>query len=571
MRRKAAKRRQPQARSRRRAVVLIAVLIAVTLLSLAAYQYSDLMTAEYRAADNAHRAAQARACAESGILHTAAALANPDYVSNQLRSNIWNNDVFSGYVIPADENIGIKGYFTLIAPPDLTGGAASQGNRHGVMDEGGKLNLNVLMQLDPTGNRLYNALMSPNLQALGMTSAIANAIIDWMDKDSTPRDGGAEEDYYMSLNPPYHCKNGPLESLEELLLVKGVTWDLLFGRDRNRNGVIDPEEEGLNSAAGDFGWAQFFTVYSRESNNDAYGNPYYNLNDSDLQTLYTNLSSQIDDNFAKFVVLVRQNGDATAQAQQAAQQAAAQAAAAGANSSTTNNASNNKTPATTTPTTGNRATTTPMTTAPSANNPAGVTGVAGDVGSVTLDFTKQANNKLNGLWQLVTATVVIQSGQPGQPPIIYTSPLADPSNQRTILPKVFSLTTVTAGNEIPARINVNTAPLEVLSTIPEFSDQDLTNIITARPNLTDAGYADPIFQTPAWLLTEAKLDPTLLQSLEPYITGKSQVYRVQSVGYLEEGGASARIEAIIDTNGGRPRIMMWRDLTPLGKGWSKPQ
>src|SRR5437764_13856540 len=99
MRKKKARAKQLGVSSRRRAVVLIAVLIAVTLLALAAYQYSDLMTAEYRAADNAHRAAQARACAESGVLYAAAALANADYVNNQLRSNIWNNDIFREYVI----------------------------------------------------------------------------------------------------------------------------------------------------------------------------------------------------------------------------------------------------------------------------------------------------------------------------------------------------------------------------------------------------------------------------------------------------------------------------------------
>jgi hypothetical protein len=42
---------------------------------------------------------------------------------------------------------------------------------------------------------------------------------------------------------------------------------------------------------------------------------------------------------------------------------------------------------------------------------------------------------------------------------------------------------------------------------------------------------------------------------------------VQSVGYFEGGGPSARIEAVIDTNAGRPRIIYWRDLTELGKGY----
>jgi len=52
---------------------------------------------------------------------------------------------------------------------------------------------------------------------------------DWIDSgDDDPVRGmgaGAEEDDYLSRNPPYHCKNGPFDSVEELLLVKGMTRD----------------------------------------------------------------------------------------------------------------------------------------------------------------------------------------------------------------------------------------------------------------------------------------------------------------------------------------------------------
>ena len=54
---------------------------------------------------------------------------------------------------------------------------------------------------------------------------------------------------------------------------------------------------------------------------------------------------------------------------------------------------------------------------------------------------------------------------------------------------------------------------------------------------------------------------------ERYITARTQVYRVQALGYFDGGGPTARIEAVIDTNAGRPRIISWRDLTELGKGF----
>ncbi len=40
----------------------------------------------------------------------------------------------------------------------------------------------------------------------------------------------------MGLDPPYAPRNGPMETIEELLLVRGVTPELLFGVDANHNG-----------------------------------------------------------------------------------------------------------------------------------------------------------------------------------------------------------------------------------------------------------------------------------------------------------------------------------------------
>ena len=42
----------------------------------------------------------------------------------------------------------------------------------------------------------------------------------------------------MSLKKPYPSKNGPLDSLEELLLVKGVDREILYGKE-GREGVIN--------------------------------------------------------------------------------------------------------------------------------------------------------------------------------------------------------------------------------------------------------------------------------------------------------------------------------------------
>lgn len=51
---------------------------------------------------------------------------------------------------------------------------------------------------------------------------ISDSIQDWIDRDDNPRINGAESDYYQSLNPPYMAKNGPIDDLSELLLVRGI-------------------------------------------------------------------------------------------------------------------------------------------------------------------------------------------------------------------------------------------------------------------------------------------------------------------------------------------------------------
>lgn len=62
---------------------------------------------------------------------------------------------------------------------------------------------------------------------------LADAVLDWVDADDQHRPQGAERDWYERhrLLPP---RNGPVTQLEELLLVKGMTRDILFGGARTK-------------------------------------------------------------------------------------------------------------------------------------------------------------------------------------------------------------------------------------------------------------------------------------------------------------------------------------------------
>jgi general secretion pathway protein K len=66
------------------------------------------------------------------------------------------------------------------------------------------------------------------LRALDADADIVQALLDWIDPDTETRyPNGAEDDYYMRLDPPYRAANRPLASVRELLLVRGVTPELL--------------------------------------------------------------------------------------------------------------------------------------------------------------------------------------------------------------------------------------------------------------------------------------------------------------------------------------------------------
>ena len=55
---------------------------------------------------------------------------------------------------------------------------------------------------------------------------IVDSILDWRDENNLHRMNGAEDDYYRSLPEPYECKDADFDSIEELLLVRGITRDI---------------------------------------------------------------------------------------------------------------------------------------------------------------------------------------------------------------------------------------------------------------------------------------------------------------------------------------------------------
>lgn len=111
-----------------------------------------------------------------------------------------------------------------------------------IIDQDGKLGINALVSENTPEtlmvDRFYRLFTSLGLDNYGDPAELTAALIDWLDSGDTPyqtvlTDGadipvaGAESAYYKGLTQPYPVKNGPLETLEELSLIKGFTPEVM--------------------------------------------------------------------------------------------------------------------------------------------------------------------------------------------------------------------------------------------------------------------------------------------------------------------------------------------------------
>jgi type II secretory pathway component PulK len=130
-----------------------------------------------------------------------------------------------------------------------------------IEDENSKININALISEFAPSTKYYGILQRFFVN-MGLPMDIADAIIDWIDPDDSRFPYGAESScYYQTLSPPYRAKNAPADSIDELLLVKGITPEIFYGLgggnygleknlvEHNKGNITLPEEklEDLNA------------------------------------------------------------------------------------------------------------------------------------------------------------------------------------------------------------------------------------------------------------------------------------------------------------------------------------
>lgn len=429
----------PAAPAREEGVILVLVLVllvAVTALALTLAQEARVEVAV--AAQHSDRL-KLRALLDSAI-ELAMAEVRADQEIGDTLNEPWRDDQARF----AELQLEGGRVWLLVTEPDPGDGREI---RYGVRDEASKLDVNLA-----TAEQLN--------QIPGITQEAVDGILDWRDEDDEVGDQGAESGYYATLDPPYTAKNAPIESLDELLRIRGIDAAMLYGEDRNRNGLLDPGEDDADGsfppddADGflDRGLIDYLTVFSRELNRTRDGSARLQWSQASGDEIQQRLTAA---------------GASPAYAQRVRQ----------------------------------------------------VKNTAGQASSL--------------------AEILFRAGA------------SAPSDLAALLDEI----TVFEGDQVPGRINVNTCPRELLLGLG-LEEEDADAIMERRLQ------PDQDLSSPAWL-SEVLEFPTFAQ-LADQVTTRSDQFTVHAVALLDDRPRFMRAEVLIDRSFVPVRIVIRRDLTPLG-------
>jgi len=436
----------------REGFVLVAVLVVVLLTSMVALSLLFRLRAEAVATAVTAGTEQAWSAAMSGVEEAMRQVAS---ASSGVTDWQDNPRLFKDQFVYDDGSD--RWYFTVCSP---SVDDALRELRYGLVDEASKLNVNAA--------HTTNLLHLPR-----MTQALVAALRDFIDLDDTPRPDGAEQEYYDTLPHPYSVRNGRLDSIDELLLVRGFTPALLYGEDANMNWRLDPNEQDgderfppdNNDSRLDLGLRPFLTTVSYDPNQDNDGVPRTNLND-------------------------------------------------------------------------------PKKAFPGGSWPAALTNYVAALHTHHLRL-EHAADLLDAKMKVKDASgrvVEISSGV-----------------GKEELSRVLDLFTGSSAAGFEGLINVNTASIAALQTVPGIDEALAEAILSTRRSISPEHRT-----TIAWIYQEGLVDAALFKQIAPFLTARAVQFSCHVVGYGVPSGRYRVLDVLIDLAGGKPRLAYLRDLTRLG-------
>ena len=514
----------------RHGIILFVVTVVIAALALGGMSLLALMRVELEATrhrlddldlENTVRSAAALTVALSGMTPGERARLGGIYDNRALFCN--------QVVLPAADG-GTGAAWTILSPRLET---ARGGIRYGLVNESTRLNLASLLEWD----RERPGIAKETLMRLpGMTSVMADSLLDWIDLDEATRPDGAEASYYASHRLTYSPRNAIPVSLDEILLVRGITRYQIYGTDtvcnysggtRDRSTAAESERgtgpigslsttaanaRGMRGGVaglpdGDVDtevtipWSRLLTVFSAERDVDPDGRTKIDLNEKDLRFLYDELDAALGERVAAFVVLARQYGFAAAPER----------------------------------------------------------GAAAEPKEDAVDFGRPAGFAFET--PLDIAGAFVRAG--GK---IYTSPIPDRRESVTALFEFLDYASVGASAVITGRINVNEAPRAVLDLVPGLDATAVTRILDSRP---EPGRPVPKSRRhAAWIFADGIVDLAQMKQLWGKLTTGGDVFRAQIVSFSAGLGAARRAEIVVDASVIPPRQVFYKDLTMLGRGFS---
>ena len=353
---------------------------------------------------------------------------------------------------------GSDGWYFTICSPVMDD--ALHDLRYGLTDEASKVNVNA--------SHTTNLLHVPR-----MTAALVAGLRDFIDFDDMVRPDGAEQEYYSALPRPYVIRNAPLDTLDELLLVRDFTPALVYGEDANMNWRLDPNEQDgderyppdNHDSRLELGLRHLLTVTSYEPNKDNDGVPRANLNNETVRF-------------------------------------------------------------------------------PGGSLPAGLTNYLGALRTNKVQLQHPA--------ELLEATATMKDPQGRQVAV-------GSGVNKENLPVVLDLFTCSSEPRFEGLLNVNTASIAALQSIPGVDEALAESIVSTRRSISPERRT-----TIAWLYQEGVVTVAQFKALAPYLTARSFQFSFHVVGYGLPSGRYRVLDVIIDMAGSKPRITYLREITRLG-------
>jgi DNA uptake protein ComE-like DNA-binding protein len=481
-------------RNRQRGMILLIVLGIVVVLSLIAYSMTFSVRVHLRISDNAVCQAESRYLAVAAVEQAIAMLSLDDSRADGL------NEVWQDPLAFEPLELGAGSYEVSFPDPE-----AEEGLAYGLEDEAAKLNLNVASRDE--------LLVLP-----GMTDSLVDALIDWRDEDETPGLFGAESDYYSALAEPYDAKNANLATLRELLYIRGFNETAIYGEDVNGNGLLDPNEDDgdistpEDNADGvlDEGLLHYVTVYSADRNLQQNGQPRVNLQTASTDELMSGLSG-ISREEAEAIVAHRKQGkfESIANLLDVVKPTDEEAKKKPKSSLTESN---------------------PRMTRMNAN---------------MKDSRPEAeSSSVRGSSLKKSDAVRGSRGSKSKGEPLFTT---------SHLQRWADAMTTSEEKVLPGLINLNTAPPEILATIEDLSENDITQIGLMR------AAAETPFHSVGDLFRLRGMNAERFGRIAARTTVRSNQFTVRAKGVLASGRSRTQIEAVLERDENGVHVLYWRE------------